>query len=80
MDLFLFLIRDLDIRLAIMMLVAIRLSTRSFSKATKEMRDESKRDRQEMLEIIRDIQAENKDFHGRLCTLEERYLQLVTKK
>jgi len=26
------------------------------------------------------IENEMKDFHGRLCTLEERYLQIITKK
>jgi len=31
-------------------------------------------------ESIRSIDKEMKDFHGRLCTLEERYLQILSKK
>jgi len=27
-----------------------------------------------------ELRNEMKDFHGRLCTLEERYLQIITKK
>lgn len=80
MDLFLLLIKDLDIRLAIIMLVAIWLSHKGMSRVSKEIRDESKKDRQEVLEIIRDMQAESKDFHGRLCTLQERYLQFMSKQ
>ena len=29
-------------------------------------------DRRDILNLIRSIQAEIKDFHGRLCTIEER--------
>jgi len=31
-------------------------------------------------ESIRSIDKEMKDFHGRLCTLEERYLQTIQRK
>ncbi len=47
-------------------------------------RSEASADRRDMLNIIRnnhdEIKLEMKDFHGRLCTLEERYLQIITKK
>ena len=35
---------------------------------------------QEMRSFHNAIQQEMKDFHGRLCTLEEKYLQIITKK
>jgi hypothetical protein len=35
-------------------------------------RSEAAADRRDLLQIIREIQQENKDFHGRLCTIEER--------
>jgi len=33
----------------------------------------------EMRQISRDIANESRDFHGRLCRLEERYLDLYQK-
>ena len=36
------------------------------------LRTEANSDRRDILDIIREIQAENKDFHGRLCAIEER--------
>jgi hypothetical protein len=33
----------------------------------------------ELRQISRDIHTESKDFHGRMCRLEERYIQLKTK-
>lgn len=35
-------------------------------------RSESAADRRDLLNIIRQIQEETKDFHGRLCAIEER--------
>lgn len=35
-------------------------------------RTESSADRRDLLSIIREIQQEMKDFHGRLCAIEER--------
>jgi hypothetical protein len=35
-------------------------------------RSEARHDQQEIREIIRAIQDEMKDFHGRLCSIEER--------
>ncbi len=36
------------------------------------LRSEANSDRRDMMNIIREIQQEIKDFHGRLCTIEER--------
>lgn len=38
-------------------------------------RSESSADRRDMMSLIKAIQDEMKDFHGRLCTIEERYRQ-----
>lgn len=35
-------------------------------------RSESAADRRDILNLIRSIQEEIKDFHGRLCSIEER--------
>ena len=35
-------------------------------------RSESSADRRDILQLIRSIQEEIKDFHGRLCAIEER--------
>lgn len=35
-------------------------------------RSESSADRRDILQIMRSIQEEIKDFHGRLCAIEER--------
>lgn len=34
----------------------------------------------ELRQISRDIHLESKDFHGRLCRLEERYLEIKMSK
>lgn len=39
----------------------------------KDIKTESAADRRDILQLIRGIQEEIKDFHGRLCTIEERY-------
>ncbi len=36
------------------------------------LRTEAAADRRDILQLIRAIQEEIKDFHGRLCTIEER--------
>ncbi len=38
----------------------------------QQQRTESASDRRDILTIIREIQQEMKDFHGRLCAIEER--------
>jgi len=43
-------------------------------------RSESRSDYRELLMYIKSMDKETKDFHGRLCVLEERYLQIITKK
>lgn len=37
-----------------------------------DLRKESAADRRDILMLIRSIQEEIKDFHGRLCAIEER--------
>lgn len=37
------------------------------------LRKESNADRREVLSLIEAIKNEMKDFHGRLCTIEERH-------
>lgn len=39
-------------------------------------RSEANSDRRDMVTLLKGIQDEIKDFHGRLCTLEEKYRQL----
>ena len=43
-------------------------------------RSESRNDWKHMDQKIDAIQSEMKQFHGRLCTLEERYLQIITER
>ncbi len=38
----------------------------------KDIKTEASADRRDILQLIRCIHEEIKDFHGRLCTLEER--------
>jgi hypothetical protein len=38
----------------------------------QQQRTESAADRRDILNLIREIQMEMKDFHGRLCAIEER--------
>lgn len=53
------------------MAVIIPLFLWTRSEANSDRR-ESANDRRDMLQIIRNIQDEIKDFHGRLCKIEER--------
>ena len=41
----------------------------------KEIRDETKEIRNE----IREIRTETKNFHGRLCALEEKYMHMMER-
>jgi hypothetical protein len=43
------------------------------------LRSEANSDRKELVNIILEVKDEQKNFHGRLCILEERYLQLMQK-
>lgn len=43
-------------------------------------RTEAAADRRDLLQIIRSIQEEMKDFHGRLCSIESRYYQQEIKE
>ena len=42
-------------------------------------RTEANQDRRQILDLIRNIQDEMKDFHGRLCAIEERNRRDVLK-
>ena len=37
----------------------------------RQMQQESSADRRDLLSLIREIKDELKDYHGRLCTIEE---------
>lgn len=63
----------------------------SLKSDAKEDRTRAAEDRKDLLSLMRNSEkeskefrermaAETKDFHGRLCTLEERYLQIISKK
>lgn len=46
---------------------------RSESSADRrQMQQETSADRRDLLQLIREIKEEMKDFHGRLCAIEER--------
>jgi len=38
----------------------------------RQMQQESAADRRDLLQLIREIKDELKDFHGRMCSIEER--------
>lgn len=42
-------------------------------------RTEANADRREMHNLIKEMKNDNKIFHGRLCVLEERYIQILEK-
>ena len=63
----------------------------SIKSDAKEDRNRSYEDRKEIINIMRNFEKgskefqqqvakETKEFHGRLCTLEERYLQIITER
>lgn len=42
-------------------------------------RSEANSDRREMMALIKAIEEEIKDFHGRLCAIEERRMKILEK-
>lgn len=42
-------------------------------------RTEANQDRRDMMSLMKSIQDEMKDFHGRLCAIEERRTKLLEK-
>jgi hypothetical protein len=42
-------------------------------------RSESNSDRREMMTLLKAISDEMKDFHGRLCAIEERRIKILEK-
>lgn len=43
------------------------------------LRTESNADRREFYSIANDIKNDLKDFHGRMCMLEEKYIQMMER-
>lgn len=43
------------------------------------IRAESNSERSDIVNLIIEMKTENKDFHGRMCVLEERYMQLMQR-
>lgn len=43
------------------------------------IRSEANADRREIHGTLKEIKEEQKSFHGRLCTLEERYIQMIER-
>ena len=71
----------------VLFLVALGGMYYSLKSDAKEDRQRSADDRKDMIKTIRAIETEIRDFHnqtrefhGRLCTLEERYLQIIQQK
>lgn len=45
----------------------------------REHKADFKEHKSEIKSIIDEMNRESKDFHGRMCALEERYLQMMQK-
>lgn len=45
----------------------------------KESAEEIKNMRRDLIDLSREAKEESKDFHGRMCKLEEKYFQLMQK-
>lgn len=45
----------------------------------RESADETKLLRRDLIDVMKELKNETKDFHGRLCTLEERYIQMMQR-
>jgi hypothetical protein len=58
---------------SVIAVVACNVSLFAWLKADINLnRSEAAADRRDLLQIMREIKEENKDFHGRLCAIEER--------
>ena len=58
----------------------MRTSQQENRSVTEAIREDMKLSQQENRSITEAIRQDIKDFHGRLCTLEEKYLQIIVKK
>lgn len=45
----------------------------------KESAEEIKLLRRDLIEVSREAKEESKEFHGRLCTLEEKYIHMMER-
>ena len=59
----------------ILLMIAMLGVMWSIKSDIQQNRAEAAADRRDILQIIRSIQEEIKDFHGRLCAIEERNKQ-----
>jgi hypothetical protein len=55
-------------------------TTNEFKEFREHTSTEFKEFREQISNIQKQIANEAKEFHGRLCTIEERYLQIITGK
>ena len=57
---------------------------RNSEKDSKEFKEKSEREwkayREQMAQFREQMAQESRDFHGRMCTLEERYLQILQNR
>lgn len=58
----------------------MRTSQQENRSITEAIREDMKAIQQESRSMTEAIRQDIKDFHGRLCTLEEKYLQIISKK
>ena len=56
----------------VLLLIALIGMFASQKSDIQQNRSEAAADRRDMLQLMRNIQDEMKDFHGRLCAIEER--------
>jgi len=52
---------------------------REFKEDRKEFRQAIDEDRKEFRQAIDEIRREQKDFHGRMCALEEKYILMMER-
>jgi hypothetical protein len=57
-----------------------KLNTNELKADLWSMREKIDETIKDFHQELKGIHQELKDFHGRLCTLEERYLQIITKE
>lgn len=46
---------------------------------SKEGQKKTSEDRKEIIAIMRSQEKDSRDFHGRLCALEEKYVQMMER-
>lgn len=51
----------------------------SLKSDAKNDRNKASEDRKDLISIMKNSEKETRDFHGRLCTLEEKYIQMMQR-